>query len=545
MTQEPVILAYFSQSNGNESLDLLQKEYISLKQRWEDNENGIELRIRSSEETTTDNISKDARKYKEGLVLLHFSGHAGPNHLAFQEENGLAEGLAELIGNDAKYLKLVVLNGCSTANQVNYFFKNGAKAVIATKSSVEDKLAFEFSKIFYEHLYTETIKYAYENAISSLKSKEDNKGLLPPNLSNQFTTVEIDKVRGISKIPFSDKNIWGLYVLKGYESVLTDKNWWKLEEIKTTAVTFTTLPKIANDKRFTCGRDEFKEAFDEYVFSSSSKNIKHFFVFGERHYSPDGLSHKIVFDYYTNNRKNRYLYLPDPSYTQVQFNDFYIKLNAAHFKEPWRIAYQINDRLKSYLETTTTTLLEPTSGDTNNLQVLLNEMTARLKISQFDYSFLFLNTNENVFEFDSVKHFINELDKLNNDFKSKLFFFWNICSGSSASNGDGIFKAFTGLFRTPKPNSVEKKIRNYFGIDSAQDIRKSGTFYEGKVGITILSADYSPHAFPDAKDMEDWEESIREVSSSAYDFKMPDFTGDVVDFELALKKVIDDCNKLQ
>jgi hypothetical protein len=542
MPQEPVILAYFSQSSGNESLDLLQKEYISLKQRWEDNQYGIELRIRSSEETTTDNISKDARKYKEGLILLHFSGHAGPNHLAFQEENGLAEGLAELIGNDAKYLKLVVLNGCSTANQVNYFFKNGAKAVIATKSSVQDKLAFEFSKIFYEHLHTETIKYAYENAISSLKSKEDNKPLLPSNLSNQFTTVEIDKIRGIgiSELPFNDENIWGLYVLKGYESVLTDKNWWKLEEIKTTSTTLTALPKIANDKRFTCGRDEHKEAFDEYVFSSSSKNIKHFFVFGERQYSPDGLSHKIVFDYYTNNRKNRYLYLPDPSYTQVPFNEFYIKLNAAHFKEPWRIAYQINDRLKSYFETTTTTLWASTPVAPDNLQGLLNEMTERLKISHFDHSFLFLNTSEDVFQFDSVKSFINELDKINGEFKSKLFFFWNVYSGSSVSNG-GVFGAFTSLFRSSKTNSIEKNIRKYFGIDSTQDIRKSGTFYEGKVGITILSADYSSSAFPNTKDIEEWEESIREVSS--YEFKMPDFTGDVVEFELALKKVIEYCNQ--
>ena len=56
-----------------------------------------------------------------------------------------------------------------------------------------------------------------------------------------------------------------------------------------------------------------------------------------------------------------------------------------------------------------------------------------------------------------------------------------------------------------------------------------------------MSADYSSSAFPNTKDIEEWEESIREVSS--YEFKMPDFTGDVVEFELALKKVIEYCNQ--
>ena len=530
MPQEPVILAYFSQSSGNESLDLLQKEYISLKQRWEDNQYGIELRIRSSEETTTDNISKDARRYKEGLILLHFSGHAGPNHLAFQEENGLAEGLAELIGNDAKYLKLVVLNGCSTANQVNYFFKNGAKAVIATKGTVKDKLAFEFSQIFYEHLHTETIKYAYENAISLLKAKEGNKTWLPNNLNNQFTTVEIDKVRGISKMPFNNENIWGLYVLKGYESVLTDKNWWKLEEIKTTSTTFSTLPKIANDKRFTCGRDDHKAIFDQYNDSSSTKKIKHFFVFGQRQYSPDGLSHKIVFENYTQNRRNRYLYLPDPSSTGGTFNDFYIELNAVKLKDPFLIANQINNKLQSYFET------GRSMPDNNNLEGLLKEMLNRLKISHFQYSFIFLKTNENIFQFDSVKRFIDELDKLNDIFENELFFFWNV---SPPAPNRRVFGAFTNLFSSSNTNSLEENIKNYFGIDH----NPSGTFYGGKVGITILSEDYL--SFPEEEDIKKWGISIREVLSSSYKFQLPPFANDMEEFELALKEVIDDCNKLQ
>ncbi len=86
---------------------------------------------------TLDKIASSINIYQKRLEFFGFSGHAGRDVLFTEEETAHARGIAALLGQ-CPNLKVVFLNGCSTAGQVNGLLSAGVKAVIAAHAPVGD-----------------------------------------------------------------------------------------------------------------------------------------------------------------------------------------------------------------------------------------------------------------------------------------------------------------------------------------------------------------------------------------------------------------------
>lgn len=123
--------------------------------------------------------------YRNDIVLFHYSGHAGKEHLSLDDELAHSLGIAELLGNCPR-LKFVLLNGCSTVGQVSRLLEKQIPIVIATSSSVEDEKAKEFAIQFYRSLYQqENVNQAFEAARAKIltinSSVSFHRGLDLPN----------------------------------------------------------------------------------------------------------------------------------------------------------------------------------------------------------------------------------------------------------------------------------------------------------------------------------------------------------------------------
>jgi hypothetical protein len=119
-------------------------------------------------------INKFLDKYKDDLAIFHFSGHAGKDKLLAGDQPVFSSGIAKQLKNCAEkgVLKLVVLNGCSTGEQVKMLKANGVPAIISTTAPIKDKSAMEFSKRLWKKLVQEetTIEEAYKNALTAAET---------------------------------------------------------------------------------------------------------------------------------------------------------------------------------------------------------------------------------------------------------------------------------------------------------------------------------------------------------------------------------------
>ena len=94
--------------------------------------------------------------YRGRIAVFHFAGHGGPDRLLLEERTGTA--LAADAGGTAAFLarqpglKLVFLNACSTAEQVEALQSAGVPAVAATDLDVADEWARAFAFRFYKGL---------------------------------------------------------------------------------------------------------------------------------------------------------------------------------------------------------------------------------------------------------------------------------------------------------------------------------------------------------------------------------------------------------
>ncbi len=225
----PVVLSYFSQSGDAEKdyLKFLEDEYESIAEAWEqyqiqegsDRYFDVDFPARGSADG--DKVAEDIRNYKNRIILFHFSGHAMSQHLLFKDGASNARGLAGLLG-EAQNLKLVVLNGCATYDQVKLLFDSNVKIVIATKGKISDGIAREFANTFYGALSTRdyTIRSAFEHALNELKRKYSS--------LDSLTTAPIIW-RGLVTGAEEDRDRWELYVKEEkYEPELDRLDWWSI-----------------------------------------------------------------------------------------------------------------------------------------------------------------------------------------------------------------------------------------------------------------------------------------------------------------------------
>ena len=145
-----------------------------------------------------------------------YSGHAGRDSLELEDGKAHVEGIAALLGR-CENLKLVILNGCSTAGQVNELLKQNIPIVIATSAPVEDRRATEFSISFFEQLAIKrhSIRAAFNEAIDTAKVR----GPIKPEIC----------ARGKLSIPDEEhrESLWGLYYQDENEELLDS---WRLPE---------------------------------------------------------------------------------------------------------------------------------------------------------------------------------------------------------------------------------------------------------------------------------------------------------------------------
>lgn len=145
---------------------------------------------------TLDDIAYYLTLFRDRLSLFLFSGHAGRDTLFVEEGPSRAAGIAHLLGQ-CRSLKAVVLNGCSTAGQVQALHRAGVPLVIATSAPVGDEIAARFSGRLFQGLETGlSISDAFEQAIGETLSQRD----LPVYRDLSFSTQQDD-----------DHPLWGIF----------------------------------------------------------------------------------------------------------------------------------------------------------------------------------------------------------------------------------------------------------------------------------------------------------------------------------------------
>jgi len=109
------------------------------------------------------------------IRVFHFAGHASGVAVMLNDGAGApakahADGLADYLGRQPG-LRLVVLNGCSTREQVARLRKNGVGAVVATKRTIHDDVAAEFAAQLYAELATKRLRAAFDAAVSVVETR--------------------------------------------------------------------------------------------------------------------------------------------------------------------------------------------------------------------------------------------------------------------------------------------------------------------------------------------------------------------------------------
>ncbi len=118
---------------------------------------------------TTRKIAEFLILYRDTISVFLYSGHAEKDALLLEDENANAEGMAQLLGQ-CPNLKLIILNGCSTAGQVERLLQlPNNPVIIATSAPVNDFAATQFSIRFFQALSEQfdTIENAFQAGLGA------------------------------------------------------------------------------------------------------------------------------------------------------------------------------------------------------------------------------------------------------------------------------------------------------------------------------------------------------------------------------------------
>lgn len=154
---------------------------------------------------------------RDRIAVFHFGGHANGYQLLLESADGSpqladAGGLATFFGQQ-RALDLVFLNGCSTQQQVQGLLNANVSAVIATSRAIDDQVAMQFSRLFYQGLAGgASIRTAYNEAEAAVQTARGGnaRGLYYHHASRQMPSEDA------ARWP------WDLYFRNGAESVA---NW--------------------------------------------------------------------------------------------------------------------------------------------------------------------------------------------------------------------------------------------------------------------------------------------------------------------------------
>lgn len=195
--QKPVFL--FAFANDNKRSLHLDEEWRQAERALQNAEDRGQLTFNLSPSVTAEELFEKFNRFHNQIAVFHYGGHSSRDTLHLMDMPLQDKSLATLLGQE-KAIKLVFLNGCSNAEQVETLFKQGVPAVIATAVPIDDHRALTLSKQFYQALTAgRTIEQAFAVAAQYVNNRE-TKGLVA------YRSLGKDKERNQHAFE------WGLYV---------------------------------------------------------------------------------------------------------------------------------------------------------------------------------------------------------------------------------------------------------------------------------------------------------------------------------------------
>jgi hypothetical protein len=175
-TPKPVIFLAFA--NSRESyLHNLQLEQRRIREALEiAQEKGLCLLVERANTTIGDIVSV-FQNYPNRIAIFHYGGHADDNLLQLETETGSlsnasSKGLVPFLA-EQKGLQLIFINGCSSKQQAEALKTAGNSAVVGTARPIDDAVATDLSKWFYQGLAAgQSIAIAWEKAENAVKMKK-------------------------------------------------------------------------------------------------------------------------------------------------------------------------------------------------------------------------------------------------------------------------------------------------------------------------------------------------------------------------------------
>jgi hypothetical protein len=223
---------------------------------------------------TVSNINNALNTYSGNIAIFHYAGHASQTSLLFNDQEANGTGIAYQLkpAIAAGTLKLVILNGCSTAPQVNKLLELGVPAVIATNASVNDASAKIFGVEFFRNACQKrmSIRNAFTAALASAQTAaKASLGLEEPLNRDLHLPGETPRE------PF-----WGLF-FKNADAVdqnpmpLTNDQTTVLYEpnIQLTQTIFAALVNDGNAPAMELDERKKQEIIEDYVFQKTIMDV--------------------------------------------------------------------------------------------------------------------------------------------------------------------------------------------------------------------------------------------------------------------------------
>ena len=204
-----ILLAFANSDNPAKHLPTLTHEYDGLINALQDRERNADFRVISRPLATRTQLLADIRAWEQDICLFLFSGHAGRDRLLLEDGSGDADGIAAMLSR-CPNLKVVILNGCSTAKQVDQLHQSGIPIIIATSSPIGDETATQFSIALFNNLskHKLPIREAFFRAVDVAR------------VYGQQQRVDLSRGLDTGQDLAKDEPLWGLYYQEKDESLL-------------------------------------------------------------------------------------------------------------------------------------------------------------------------------------------------------------------------------------------------------------------------------------------------------------------------------------
>lgn len=202
-----IFLAYSNSINA--PLPTLSEEDEKVYNAYLARRKEDQLVIHRESFATRSKICKQLQAFKNELSVFMFSGHADRDSLVLDDKTVDSEGIIQLLGL-CPNLKLVILNGCSTYEQVDQLLALDTEpVVIATSAPVEDYAATQFGISFFQVFFEQytTIEQAFEVGVAVARTRTQQK-------------IELATNRSLGKKvqPANEKEkLWGLHFPQGHD----------------------------------------------------------------------------------------------------------------------------------------------------------------------------------------------------------------------------------------------------------------------------------------------------------------------------------------